>query len=247
MEKLHLLAGKFFPRTELKLKNFGGHQMKYAKKKLTIEDLISEAKNFCEVAAEKNHATLIGVTDGKAVGTYIEHEFKNFLKLKYTFSEGNSAKGIDLPDENILTDIKVTSITQPQSSCPFKNARQKIFGLGYNLLVFVYEKIDTPDKCKLNFLNCTFVEKSRTADFTVTKRLIEMLKDGAIKDDIFAYLSDRNIPGDDTALENLAEEILKNPPRQGYLTISNALQWRLQYTRVINLKNSIEGILNYDF
>jgi len=101
--------------------------MKYAKKKLAIEDLISEAKNFCEVAAEKNHTDLIGVTDGKAVGTYIEHEFKNFLKLKYTFSEGNSAKGIDLPDENILTDIKVTSITQPQSSCPFKNARQKNF------------------------------------------------------------------------------------------------------------------------
>ena len=146
--------------------------MKYAKKKLAIEDLISEAKNFCEVAAEKNHTDLIGVTDGKAVGTYIEHEFKNFLKLKYTFSEGNSAKGIDLPDENILTDIKVTSITQPQSSCPFKNARQKIFGLGYNLLVLVYEKIDTPDKCKLNFFklyfrgenaNCRFYSYKKTA------------------------------------------------------------------------------------
>lgn len=217
------------------------------KKKLTIKDLISEAKNFCEVAAKKNHTDLIGVTDGKAVGTYIEREFKNFLKLKYIFLEGNSAKGIDLPDEIILTDIKVTSITQPQSSCPFQSARQKIFGLGYNLLVLVYEKIDTIDKCKLKFLNCTFVEKSRTADFTVTKRLSEMLKDGANKEDITAYLSDRNIPGDEIVLENLSEEILNDPPKQGYLTISNALQWRLQYTRVINLKNSIEGILNYDF
>jgi len=221
--------------------------MKYEEKKLTVDDLVSEAKNFCEIAAKKNHTDLIGVTDGKAVGTYIEHEFKRFLRLKYIFSEGNSAKGIDLPDENILTDIKVTSITQPQSSCPFKSARQKIFGLGYNLLVLVYKKIDAVDKCTLKFLNCTFVDKKLTSDFTVTKRLIEMLKDGAIKDDIFAYLSDRNIPGDEIALENLAEEILKNPPKQGYLTISNALQWRLQYTRVINLKNSIEGILNYDF
>ena len=217
------------------------------KKILTIKNLIEEAKNFCEIVTKKNHSDLIGVTDGKAVGTYIEHEFKKFLKANYKFSEGNSAKGIDLPDENILTDIKVTSISQPQSSCPFKSVRQKIFGLGYNLLIFVYEKIDSPNKCTLKFLNCTFVEKSRTADFTTTKRLSEMLKDGAIKEEIISYLSDRNIPGDEIILESLAEEILENPPLQGFLTISNALQWRLQYTRVINLKNSVEGVLNYDF
>ena len=217
------------------------------KKNLTIENLISESKKFCEITSKQNHLDLIGVTDGKAVGTYIEHKFKRFLETDYKFSEGNSAKGIDLPDENILTDIKVTSISQPQSSCPFKSARQKIFGLGYNLLVLVYEKLDSSNKCTLKFLNCTFIEKSRTADFTITKRLLEMLKDGAIKADIISYLSDRNIPGDEIILENLAEEILNNPPQQGYLTISNALQWRLQYTRVINLKNSIEGILNYDF
>ncbi len=214
---------------------------------LTLENLITESQNFCEIASKKNHKELFSVTDGKAVGTYIEHEFKKFLKTKYKFSEGNSAKGIDLPDENILTDIKVTSISQPQSSCPYKSARQKIFGLGYNLLVFVYRKIDTVDTCTLKFLNCTFVDKTRTADFTVTKRLREMLQDGANKEDIMAFLYDRNIPGDDITLENLAEEILNNPPQQGYLTISNALQWRLQYSRVIALKNSVDGVFNYDF
>ena len=216
-------------------------------KNLTIENLIKESKIFCEIASKKNHKELIGVTDGKAVGTYIEHEFKKFLKTNYQFSEGNSAKGIDLPDENILTDIKVTSISQPQSSCPYKSARQKIFGLGYNLLVFVYEKIDVVDTCTLKFLNCTFIDKTRTADFTVTKRLREMLQDGANKEDITAFLYDRNVPGDDITLENLADEILNNPPQQGYLTISNALQWRLQYSRVIALKNSVDGVFNYDF
>lgn len=217
------------------------------KKFLTIKDLVEESKNFCEIMSAKNHTNLIGVTDGKAVGTYIEHNFKNFLKEKYIFSEGNSAKGIDFPDENILTDIKVTSINQPQSSCPFQSARQKIFGLGYNLLIFVYEKIDSKNFCEIKFLNYTFVEKNRTADFTITKRLREMLKDGAIKEDLISYLSDRNIPGDEIILENLAEEILKNPPSQGYLTISNALQWRLQYSRVISLKNSVSGVINYEY
>jgi len=35
---------------------------------------------------------------------------------------------------------------------------------------------------------------------------------------------------------------LSNKPKQGYLTISNALQWRLQYARVVNLAEAVEGI-----
>jgi len=45
----------------------------------------------------------------------------------------------------------------------------------------------------------------------------------------------------------LAQEVLSNPPEQGYLTISNALQWRLQYGRVISLKNKVEGVYNIDW
>ena len=118
---------------------------------LTIRDLILEAEAFCERLSEENHTELIGVTDGKAVGTYVEHRFQTYLDRMYDVEIGSSAKGIDLPGEDILTDIKVTSITQPQSSCPFRNARQKIFGLGYNLLVFVYDKHDTPNSCTLTF------------------------------------------------------------------------------------------------
>ena len=40
----------------------------------------------------------------------------------------------------INTDIKVTSIKQPQSSCPFKSAREKVYGLDYDLLLFFYVK-----------------------------------------------------------------------------------------------------------
>ena len=39
--------------------------------------------------------------------------------------------------------MATTFVNQPQSSCPFRDASQKIFGLGYDLLVFVYEKTDT--------------------------------------------------------------------------------------------------------
>ncbi|WP_303819988.1 restriction endonuclease [Actinobacillus minor] len=217
------------------------------KQLLTIEELIENAIAFCEFESKINHSEILGVTDGKAIGTYIEHKFKSFLQNNYIVNIGNSAIGIDLPDNHILTDIKVTSFTQPQSSCPFKNARQKIFGLGYNLLVFVYKKQDIDNFCKLDFIHCTFIDMFRTADYTTTRRLREMIYDGANKEDIIGFLEDRQIPGDDITHNSLADEILINPPEQGYLTISNALQWRLQYSRVIKLNNSVNGVVNYDW
>lgn len=208
--------------------------------------LLNEAKLFCEELNNSVLPELFGVTDGKAIGTLIEHKFKKYLANKFYFTEGNSAQGIDLPDPQINTDIKVTYINQPQSSCPFKSARQKIFGLGYNLLVFVYDRVEN-NLMPIKFLNVTFISAERTGDYTTTKRLIEMKKDGASKEDIIGYLNDRGVPGDEVLYEQLSEEIINRDLYQGVLTISNALQWRLQYSRAINLKNKEIGVKNYDF
>src|SRR5581483_4114007 len=105
------------------------------KNPLTRVELVAAAKEFC--LRKHLYPKLFGVTDGKAVGTFIELEFKTFLDSHYEIELGNAALGLDLP--SLETDIKVTSIRQPQSSCPFRSARQKIYGLGYNLLLFVYE------------------------------------------------------------------------------------------------------------
>lgn len=214
------------------------------KEQLTIEKLIEEAQIFCVSESTYKHKELYGVTDGKAVGTLIEQKFQNHLNNKYEVTVGSSARGIDLPSDDIQTDIKVTSIKQPQSSCPFKDAKQKIFGLGYNLLVFVYDKTDDPDTqtAILNFVSCSFVHKERTADYTTTFRLREMVQDGANEADIIAYLQDKNIPADEITLSKIAEQILETIPEQGYLTISNALQWRLQYQRIVALNDDIPGI-----
>lgn len=170
--------------------------------------------------------------------------FKSSLNEKYEVVIGNAASGIDLPSAGILTDIKVTSIRQPQSSCPFKDVKQKIYGLGYNLLVFVYDKKDDVDNKTsiLNFVSCSFVLKEKTGDFTTTWRLREMIKDSANAADIITYFTDKNIPADDITLAKLAEQVLSDPPEQGYLTISNALQWRLQYQRIVTLTENIPGI-----
>jgi hypothetical protein len=214
------------------------------KSKLTIPKLIEEAQHFCVEQSKFQHKELFGVTDGKAVGTLIEQKFQKHLIDKYDVTIGSSASGVDLPSADILTDIKVTSIKQPQSSCPFKDAKQKVFGLGYNLLVFVYDKTDDSktQTAVLNFVSCSFVSKERTADYTTTYRLREMVKDKANEADIIAYLQDKNIPADEITLSKLAQQILKTPPEQGYLTISNALQWRLQYQRIVTLTEEVSGI-----
>ena len=210
---------------------------------LTIEDLCVEAAKFAEIESLYDEPTLYGVTDGKAIGTYLEHKFTAYLTENYSFQQGNSASGIDLPALDV--DIKVTSIKQPQSSCPFRSATQKIFGLGYHLLVFVYDKYDDSENRtgRLDMQHTIFVDRSRTADFQTTRGIADILNREGNKDDIIAFIMERNLPVDEIGANQLAERILESPPNQGYLTISNALQWRLQYTRVIQQAGSISGIL----
>jgi len=90
------------------------------KQKLTINALVKEAKIFCEQESKFDNRDLFGITDGKAVGTFIEHKFQDYLSSNYEYLIGSSANGIDMPSEDLNTDIKVTSIKQPQSSCPLK-------------------------------------------------------------------------------------------------------------------------------
>ena len=133
---------------------------------------------------------------------------------------------------------------QPQSSCPFRAATQKIYGLGYSLLVIVYSKCDdeTERAAYLNIENVVYIDKERTGDFTLTKTVREIIasigdrlgdRDAAI-DDLDALLQDKNIPLDEISRRQLAERMIDDVPEQGVLTISNALQWRLQYNRAIS-------------
>ena len=212
-------------------------------KLLTVQLLQKEATTFAKVESKHTEPGLFGVTDGKAVGTYLEHKFQTMLQSRYAYGRGNSAKGIDFPELGV--DIKVTSIRQPQSSCPFKSARQKIYSLGYSLLVFVYDKRDDEKTRtgRLDIQHTIFVEKERTADYQTTSGLLRLIENKANRDDILAFFQERMLPVDDVEAESLADEVLRNPPAVGYLTVSNALQWRLQYGRVIEQAGKVGGIL----
>lgn len=213
------------------------------KPELTIDTLRAEAAAFAKAESTHQESSLYGVTDGKAVGTYLEHKFQELLRASYTYEQGSSAKGIDFPGLNV--DLKVTSIKQPQSSCPYRSARQKVLGLGYSLLIFVYRKTDDDVErtANLHIIHALFVHESRTADYQTTRGIREILERDGNSDDLIAFMYDRNLPIDELEAAKLAEELLESPPELGYLTISNALQWRLQYKRIIEKAGTVDGIL----
>ena len=135
---------------------------------LTLDLFRAAARGFAIELAATPLPDLYGATDGKAVGTKVESLFKAHLQARYDLKVGNAASGLDFPSLNL--DLKVTSIKQPQSSSPFSAATQKIYGLGYSLLVIVYSKRDeeADHAAYLDIENVVYVDKDRTGDYTLT-------------------------------------------------------------------------------
>lgn len=108
----------------------------------------------------------------------------------------------------------------------------------------MYNKTDDHAKktSKLKIVHKVFIAKDRTADYQTTTGLLRILKNDANEDDVAAFLEDRNLPLEEVGRHALARRIIAAPPTEGYLTISNALQWRLQYARAIEKAGRVRGV-----
>jgi len=117
---------------------------------------------------------------------------------------------------------------------------KKCTGLGYDILVFIYEKVDDGASltARLSVRHAVFVARKQTGDYQTTYGLNEILRRNGNREDVISFLEERNLPLDEIGREALADQIMREPPELGYLTISNALQWRLQYRRVIDHASS---------
>jgi len=87
------------------------------------------------------------------------------------------------------------------------------------------------------------LEKERTADFQTTTGIRKILENEGNKDDLLAFMQERMLPVDEIEASSIADDLLRTPPEIGYLTISNALQWRLQYRRVIDNAGTVAGVI----
>jgi hypothetical protein len=101
-----------------------------AKPALSVELLLEEAAKFSAMVSAHEQPALLGLTEGKMVGTCMEHKFIDDLTEKYSLDGGNLATAFDTPTMNM--DIEKTSVNKPQSSCTYDSVRQKIFELAYS-------------------------------------------------------------------------------------------------------------------
>ncbi|MEA5540795.1 hypothetical protein VB834_17385 [Limnoraphis robusta Tam1] len=58
---------------------------------LTLSLLKIEAGNFVQELRNRENVQLYGITDGKAVGTYVEQIFNQYLGIKYLYTPGSAA------------------------------------------------------------------------------------------------------------------------------------------------------------
>ncbi len=220
--------------------------MSESKPELTVADLKRAAKTFGALLSEQAIPELYGVNDGKKVGTAVEIRLNEYLKERFSYATGSAANGIDFPNLNV--DVKATSSKQPQSSSPFRDSSQKVYGLGHHLLIFVYDKNDdaSAQTAMLKIEEIIFVHRAQTGDSQTTKGLLGILERDGNSEDIVAFLNERNLLMHEAGLQQLAEKILAQPPVQGYITISNALQWRLQFGHAIRhaKSNDAPGVEN---
>lgn len=70
------------------------------RKTLDIAELQIAAEKFCKRENGLYRSELFGITDGKAVGTFVEHLFQEYLEERYDMAVGSSAIGLDLPSVN---------------------------------------------------------------------------------------------------------------------------------------------------
>lgn len=145
-----------------------------------IEEFIQEM--------ESNPSDYLGI-EVKTRGTLIETNCKNFLEQKLGISIGGSAaNGVDLPIFN--TDIKSTSMNQPQSSSPYKSISEKLFGFPYNILLFIY-RIDDDS---FTVEHCAYIPQEYTGCKLGT-RFIKKLNDDICKGQITQELATKALKG----------------------------------------------------
>lgn len=192
-------------------------------------------RDFAIYFNSRSHDAIKGNVHVKRLATYVEELFKDFLVERKVIEEterGNAAKGLDLPSLN--TDIKLTQYSDPQTSSPFSEAKQKIEGLGYHLLLFTYEKREVEGKFFLPFKAVRFIPKERTGDYTTTKEIRDIINRPGNAEDVSVYLREHFILTDEQELLAYSEHLFRNIPNQGYLSAYEAAQWRLTYRKVIN-------------
>lgn len=197
---------------------------------LTRELLLGEALRFTSLNLSMEKVA----KDGKSIGTFVERSFKDFLAERYVFRSGNPALGLDFPELEV--DVKTTSAKLRSSSAPFRSYREAVFGLGYDLLVFMYEPVIDfiPDGQStagrtVRVTRTLYVDRKETRD----QKLMRQLAQCETHEMRVECMRSRYPAVSEAELQEIMRDL--TPETMGVLTsnpavsMCAALQWRLNY------------------
>lgn len=223
------------------------------KPELTKDALIEEAKAFSAKLTCVEESWLYGRIydesidevediDDEEVDEYIENFFIAELKKNYRFQGKRSISDIAFPALDI--DLAVANDQAMYTEKRYSHYSEYIYGFKNSFLTFVYKKKDDTRKktSALEIKHAIFIDKRLTADHMLTKMILRMIENETSFVDISEILSERNFRFDEISADNLAKEILQNPPTLGYLTLTARMHWRLRFDRAIQNAGLIEGI-----
>ena len=197
-----------------------GNPDKDSKEPFPIGYLIRYALNFIEEKERLEIPEEKGLSN-KAIGEYIETEFKNYLikEKKLPGIESGTHTGVDI--EIYKTDIKSSRSVSPGHGAEFKSYTEIVRGISYNLILFLYNL----DGRTIIFNAARFIPRQRTGDHRFTSMIGKSDKEiGAF---LQPFITKTLIP-DDNAIKNIL--ILPSPDlKQGVLTLSRSKQWSVGY------------------
>jgi hypothetical protein len=183
-----------------------------------------------EAAHELTHelnSALRGQAITKTSITEIERRFHDHLERRFQPDRGSSARGTDLP--RLGYDIKVTSTRKPQSSAPYNDPSEKIFGLQYGILVFPYSEPDG----HLVFERPVLIRREETGDRRLTTQLLALKRRRATRRELAAFLSGAEPSLSEAEIVALTERVHREEFQLGRLTLSDARQWRVRFREAI--------------
>ena len=122
---------------------------------------------------------------------------------------------------------------------------KSIYVFYVSVYTLVYTRVSEMAKSMRTFrldveLYGRFRDLASRGGYTVTGA-VEKFMGACVEKGVLSFLDPVGAGGDVEA-EALADEVLRRPPEIGYLTVSRALQWRLQYSRVIEQAGKIHGL-----
>lgn len=203
-----------------------------------IPDYDNILDRFCErineIDVPEEH-----LSSSKKIGTYFEKELRDWFGNETDIdSDGSVAQEEDIPELNL--DVKATSKTQPQSSIPMRAPIERIRGMNYDILVFIYDMDKSGDERSVEIEHCSYIPRERTSDHRKSKEARELIEEyenndiswSELKTNIKELTGVSHLESVEVVTDEQLEELIKNPPKEGAITVSAAAQWRPQYRQV---------------